>query len=151
MAFTVAYNMQVQTRYLFPGGRRDQWFEMRRAIFHCYFTDTDGLTATLTSDGSRLVGSCPWSQQRQSGLAADNTVRSNITIRPKTALAGHFFDTLWDKVIPSSGVVEYYGVQLETEQIRREPEFSDETDDLTGATTYVVEADAGGGEVDAHA
>ena len=151
MGMTLSYNMQVKTRFLFPGARRDQWFELKRAIVHCYFNDASALLVTLASDSTRLVGVCTWSQERSSGLAADNTVRSNITVRPPTALAGHYFDCLYNKTVPASGNVEYSGVQFELEEILREAEFSDATAALTGATTYVVEADAGGGEVDAHA
>lgn len=147
---TLSYNHVVQTRYLYAGPRKSGWAVCAGVELHCYFDDTDGLTVALSSNNGKLIGTCSFSQERQSGLVADNTKRHSIWIGCREGLAGNFFDVTTTKVVPSDGDWHYEGVNVALEPLEREAEYQDGAGALTGATTFVVEADASP-EVNAYA
>jgi hypothetical protein len=147
---TLAYDLVVRTRFFFAGATEAQWADALYAWVHCYFDDTDGLVVTVTSDDGRLVGTCTFTQQRQSGINARNTIRHYIHITCKEGLEGSFFDVTVRKTIPADGDYEYLGSHLVVRTTDKEPEFAGEMAALTGPTMYVVEADAAGGEQDAY-
>ena len=147
---TLAYSQTVKTRYFYVGPTRRDYAEVLRAMLYAYFDDTAGLVVTVTSNNGRLVGAVTFSQERQSGMAADNTIRHAIALTQMEGLDGQFFDVQTVKTIPSDGDYEYEGVQLDVDPTEREDEYADGSAALTGMTTFVVEADAGSGEDDAY-
>lgn len=145
------YNMIIRTRKLFVGPLRHSKGVCNGVILGIEYNDSDPLTVQLTSDTTRLIAQCVYTQKRQSGMSADNTYRHFITIWTQEGLHGHFFDVTVTKNVPSTGALTYHGVQLIVDQMSSEPEseFYDGSGEADGATTFVVEADASP-EVDAY-
>lgn len=140
----ISYDMIGETGYRNVGPRANSQALLERAIVYINFADTDGLVVTVTSDNGRLVSTCTYSQERQSGVAADNTVRDFVSIDALSndAHFGSKFKIRVAKTVPSTGDVEFFGAELELNQNENEAEFSDNFAAPTGATTFVAQADA---------
>jgi hypothetical protein len=141
----LAYSMKYRTRYWYAGTLRCATADLKKILLYLYFQDTAGLTVNIYADGTRLVAPCTYSQVRQSGMAADNTFRHFVLITIKgDGIPGSFFDMLISKVVPSTGAIEFFGVEALIDNIQEMPkeEFMSASSALTGSTTYVVQADA---------
>lgn len=143
---TLSYKMKWQTRYLFSG---PSGIEMRRAIkvlLNIDFEDDEDLIFTINVDGTRLTATKTYSQTRQSGVSSSgsDSYRSVITMFTKENLRpGKFHDLIISKVVPSDGNVEVFAQKiLLGDETIQEDEFYDSFNDVAGATTFVVEADA---------
>ena len=151
---TIAWSMVAQTRYLFSDADRRKIAKPRKVTIFIDFDDTDGLTIMLNVDGTRLTASVTYSETRQSGMGNTGATvyRDLIEIYCLEAIrAGKHFDINVSKVVPADGDVELFGQELTLEDgYEEEEEFHDTIGSPSGATTFVVEADASP-EVDAYA
>jgi hypothetical protein len=126
MALNLAYNMQVKTRYQYVHSSRRIAGSLKRVALYMNFEDTDGLTMTVSADGTRFSQPIPYTEERQSGRSATGATgyRHVLQFDIKEDVFGDFFDFLVSKVVPSTGVVEYEGIMFEVEPFEREAEFS---------------------------
>lgn len=150
----ITWSMVSQTRYLYADEDRKKIAKPKKVTIFIDFDDTDGLTITFHVDGTRLTASCTYSQTRQSGMGNTGATiyRDLIEIFCREEIrAGKHFDINISKVVPADGDVELFGQELTIDDgYEEEEEFHDTLDSVSGATTFVVEADASP-EVDAYA
>ena len=148
----IGYSMVARTRYLYAGSNHTDFATPKAAVVHMTFADSSGLTITVTCDATRLISANTYAQTRQSGMGADNLLRHFLwdVLPADGAGRGSFFDVKVSKVVPSTGAVEFFGTQIEVDDIVVEREYSSPSSSYTGSTTYVKQADAVGGEENAY-
>jgi hypothetical protein len=148
--FDLAFEMKIESRHLFadPATWAQRIRDMRLRV-HMNFDDTDGLVLQISTDGGRLVASCTYSADRQSGAEEDNTVRNFIDVVAKQWMFGDFVKISVTKTVPTDGDVEYFWAQIQGETTEYDGEHINAFEQPTGNTTLVVDADDD--ETDAHA
>jgi hypothetical protein len=139
----IAYSMVAETGYFEVSTFDPNIFgNMQYVVFKIKYTDTDGLTLTVTSDDGRLVAARTYSQTRQSGMAVNSSVRDRINLFLREGMHGTRFKFKVSKVVPSTGAIELFGMEGFGDMWEREPEFSDSFDAASGDTTYIIRAGA---------
>lgn len=104
------------------------------------YYDSERLTIGLYSDKNKIGSSKNFSLRRQSGLETNLESRRFVCGSPFEGLTGYDFNISFEKVIPITGDVEFFGCNMAVEDDFREPEYIDISSEIINEESFIDDA-----------
>lgn len=104
------------------------------------YSDSERLTICLYSDKNKVGNTKAFQLRRQSGLATNLESRRFICGNPFDGLTGYDFNISFEKVIPASGDVEFFGCNLSVEDDYSEAEYIDVSSEIINEESFIDNA-----------
>jgi hypothetical protein len=114
--------------------------DLKKWYLQIGYVDTERLTITLYSDKNKFGLSKDFDLRRQSGIKRNDLSRRFICGSPFDGLGGYDFDIAFEKVIPETGDVEFFGCQLGIEDSTREAEYLDIGEEFIDESSFIEDA-----------
>lgn len=125
------YTISYQSRPVYPGENKSEFYELMDSIAYCEFSDDyeeeNGFSLSVKSDSKRFVENFDQasngSSETQLDSSGHHSMRHSIQMIPKEGFLGTFFQIEIEKVVPADGHFEYYGCRM---NVLRRPAFGPE-------------------------
>lgn len=139
---SLSYTVRIEPRFVSAGPFRHSYAECQRWKVFIDYQDEAGLTITAKSHFGKFL--CPHSATtiRQEGIFESESIAFRDAIAGETyeGLVGRNFNLLIEKVVPSSGDIEYSGYLLDVDPIERDDEYIVEGSSVIAGKTFTVNA-----------